>query len=386
MSIDLPAILGGTPAASDAPPNWPPRLESVQRALESVFESGDWGRYHGPHCKRLGELLAAYHHVDHVQLCSSGTVGIELALRGAKVGEGDEVILAAYDFKANMQDVLAIGAVPVLVDLDPQTWQLDVRHLDAAITDKTKAIVASHLHGGLVDMPAVMSIAEARNVTVIEDACQNPGAIIAGKTAGTSGHVGVLSFGGSKLLTAGRGGAILTSRSDIAQRIRIFTMRGNETFPLSELQAAVLIPQLEVLDANNRLRADNARALCNRICKSQLLKPLAVFGADDWVPSFYKFGAQLNPAIGLGRTQFAKAMRAEGIAFDPGFDALHRTHSQRRFRAVGDLAIADLAHRGSVVLHHPILLSDLAAIEQCVTAIEKIEAHARAISERVAEC
>jgi perosamine synthetase len=383
---DLPAILGGDPVTTAGPPVWPPQLESVQKALEAVFSSGNWGRYHGLNCKRLGEALADYHDVEFVQLCSSGTVGIELALRGAKVGVGDEVILAAYDFKANMQDVLAIGAVPVLVDLDPKTWQLDVTQIESAITDKTKAIIASHLHGGLVDMTAVMAVAESYEVTVVEDACQNPGAIVNGRVAGTTGHVGVLSFGGSKLLTAGRGGAVLTNRSDINQRIRLYTQRGNDCYPLSELQAAVLLPQLERLDQDNAVRLANIKTLNDQIGESQLITPMADFSTRNSTPTFYKFGVQLNPSSGLSRTQFSKAMRAEGIAFDPGFDGLHRTHSKRRFRAVGELAVADAAHKGCVVLHHPVLLGDASGIEQCAIAVKKIETHATAISEQVTSC
>jgi dTDP-4-amino-4,6-dideoxygalactose transaminase len=231
-----------------------------------------------------------------------------------------------------------------------------------------------------------MAIAESHKIAVIEDACQNPGAICSGRIAGTTGDVGVLSFGGSKLLTAGRGGAVITNRSDIAQRIRLFTQRGNDSYPLSELQAAVLIPQLQQLDQNNKQRLKNAQLLTKRLADSRLIEPFADFSTDDSVPSFYKFGAKLDSSSSLSRSQFSKAMRTEGIAIDPGFDGLHRTHSKRRFRAVGNLAVADLAHRGCVVLHHPVLLGDDTAIEQCAIAIKKIETHADAISTQVSDC
>lgn len=383
---ELPAILGGPAAIPEGPPSWPLQSANVRESLHQVFESGDWGRYHGKHCQQLTEALAAYHHVEHVHLCCSGTTGIELALRAAKVGPGDEVILAAYDFKANMQNVLAIGATPVLVDLEPNFWQLDAAQLQDAITEKTKAIIASHLHGGHVDLSKVMETAKPHNIVVIEDACQNPGAIVQGQIAGTTGDVGVLSFGGSKLLTAGRGGAVITNRSDIAQRMRLYTQRGNDSYPLSELQAAVLIPQLETLDEQNRQRAVMAKRLCKHLEKSQLLVPLADFSSSESVPSFYKFGAQLNSNQPMNRSQFSQAMRAEGIAFDAGFDALHRTHSKRRYRAHGDLSIAESAHAGCVVLHHPILLDDADAIDLCANAINKIESHADAIANTVGGC
>src|SRR5947207_4510999 len=137
-----------------------------------------------------------------------------------------------------------LGGPPVLVDVHPDNWNLDPARLEAACGPATRAVIVSHLHGGLVPMREVMAFAAARQITVIEDAAQCPGAMVQGRRAGTWGDAGVLSFGGSKLLTAGRGGAILTAKHTIAQRARIWQMRGNLVAPLSELQAAVLRPQL----------------------------------------------------------------------------------------------------------------------------------------------
>ena len=124
------------------------------------------------------------------------------------------------------------------------------------MTSQTRAILVAHLHGGIVDLPRVRRIADPLGIPVIEDACQNPGATVYGRRAGTWGDVGVLSFGGSKLLTAGRGGVLLTQRQEIAERIKRYVLRGNDAYPLSEMQAAILIPQLDQLDAlNDRRRA-----------------------------------------------------------------------------------------------------------------------------------
>jgi dTDP-4-amino-4,6-dideoxygalactose transaminase len=148
------------------------------------------------------------HAVRHAWLGSSGTIAVELALRGLKVAAGDEVILAAYDFPGNFRAIEAIGARPMLVDLAPGTWTLDVDHVEAAISPVTKAIVVSHLHGSLADMQRLCELANERGLTIVEDACQVPGASISGRPTGSWGDCGILSFGGSKLLTAGRGGAI----------------------------------------------------------------------------------------------------------------------------------------------------------------------------------
>ena len=116
MSHDSPALLGGSPVRPEGPPVWPRRTVETDRVLESLRDSGDWGRYHGPHSARLVAALMHLLQHEHVQLCASGTVAIELALRGCQVGPGDEVILSAYDFKANFTNVVLLGAVPVLVD------------------------------------------------------------------------------------------------------------------------------------------------------------------------------------------------------------------------------------------------------------------------------
>ena len=172
------------------------------------------------------------------------------------------MVLAAYDYGGNFLCVHAVGAVPVLIDVTPHNSNLDPDRLAAAFSPATKAVIVSHLHGGLVPMASVVAAAHARGVAVIEDAAQAPGAVVQGRRAGTWGDVGVLSFGGSKLLTAGRGGAILTPHADVLQRARLMLHRGNVVCPLSELQAAVLLPQLDCLDDRNaRRRAAVARLL-----------------------------------------------------------------------------------------------------------------------------
>jgi dTDP-4-amino-4,6-dideoxygalactose transaminase len=184
------------------------------------------------------------HQVEHVLPCASGTIAVELALRGLGVVAGDEVILAAYDFGGNFRAIDAIGARPVLVDIGLNHWCLDADLLSQAISKSTRAVIVSHLHGTLANMRRIMEVAKDMQLGIVEDACQVPGAIVQGRPAGSWGDVGVLSFGGSKLLTAGRGGALLTSRADVFQRAKIYHERGNQAFPLSELQCAVLPPQI----------------------------------------------------------------------------------------------------------------------------------------------
>src|SRR5439155_4506547 len=143
------AIQGGKPLLPQGPPTWPRPDDEIRAALESAYADGTWGRYHGPHSERLKALLADLGGVSYAWLCSSGTIAVELALRGLKIGPGDEVILAAYDFPGNFRAIEAIGARPVLLDLAANSWTLDIEQVAAAISPQTKAVIASHLHGSL---------------------------------------------------------------------------------------------------------------------------------------------------------------------------------------------------------------------------------------------
>ena len=205
MSSDaMPALLGGRPVRPQGPPEWPVPDPDVADALRKAYESGSWGKYHGGNVERLEEQLAKYHDVPFALTCGSGTFAVEAALRSLKVGPGDEVILAAYDYPGNFHAVHAVGAMPVLVDVEAANWNLAPEQLAHAINPKTRAIIASHLHGGVVPVREVCDFATAHGLLVVEDAAQAPGAIVQGRRAGTWGDVGILSFGGSKLLTAGR--------------------------------------------------------------------------------------------------------------------------------------------------------------------------------------
>lgn len=382
-SDDLPAILGGQPIRPHGPPDWPAHNPAVAERIHRALADGTWGKYHGPHVAELTELLSAAHSVGHVFPCASGTAAVELALRAVPVGAGDEVILAAYDFKGNFTDVLLVGATPVLVNVLPDNWNLDPAQLAAAVSPRTKAILVSHLHGGVVNMPDVMEVARRQGIVVIEDAAQMPGAWVHGHIAGTWGDVGVISFGGSKLVSAGRGGAVFTARDDLAQRIRLYTQRGNEAYPLSELQAAAVIPQWLELEALNARRTAGAAEVCERLAQIPGLHPFQNAPSDSR-PGYYKLGFQYAAEEfgGLTRDQFAAAVRAEGIALDPGFRALHKTHSSRRFRAVGDLSAATRADAGVLTLHHPVLLGSERDLAQVVSAVERVRQFAGEIRDK----
>lgn len=354
---------------------WPVTDDAIRAVFDSMMQDGSWGRYHGPHCDQLREELGRMHGVEHVTLCSSGTSAVELALRSVPISPGDEVIMAAYDFKANFVNVLTVGATPVLIDVVPGMPLIDARLLMDAVTERTKAIIVSHLHGHLVQIDLIRELIGSRGIIVIEDACQVPGALISRQRAGSVGNIGVLSFGGSKLLTAGRGGVILTSDAALAQRIKLYTQRGNDAYPLSEMQAAVLLPQLKQLEERNQCRLAAAQRL------SKLLSPLksltCTLPMDEIVsavdqPAIYKLGVLLAEDFdAAARDRVSLAARDLGVPLDPALPALHLTHSARRFRAAGPLENATALHQRLMTLHHTALFPPAMGMENLADAISK---------------
>ena len=310
--------------------------------------------------------------MPHALTVCSGTFAVELALRTLHLQADDEVVLAGYDFPGNFRAIESVGCRPVVVDIAPDTWCLDADSLSEALSDSTRAILVSHLHGGLADMRSIRRIADQHDLLVVEDACQSPGASVQGRVAGTWGDVGVLSFGGSKLLTAGRGGAILTHRDDLLQRAKVFCQRGNDAFPMTELQAAVLLPQLAKLAGRNRQRQASVRRLLAACESSTVLSPVTV-SDERGHPSYYKlaWSIQAESSGGPARQDFLAAVQAEGVAIDAGFRGFTR-RGHRRCRRVGTLAHSQAAAERTVLLHHPILLQPDDVVDRLAAAINKV--------------
>jgi dTDP-4-amino-4,6-dideoxygalactose transaminase len=372
VTDERPVILGGSPVRPEGPPSWPIADADVAAAISAAVADGSWGQYLGPHVAQCESTLSELLGVSHAITCASGTLAVEVGLRALGVGPGDEVILAAYDFEPTFVSIHALGATPVLVEVERHGTCLYPDCLAAAITTRTKAIIATHLHGGLASMSAVLDIARQHGVRVLEDAAQAAGGTIEGKPAGTWGDMGVLSFGGSKLVTSGRGGAMVTAQSEIAQRVRLALARGiQQLAPLSEIQAAALVPQLRQLPERTEHRHRMVKHLNALIAEIPGLLCVSR-EAPESRPAFYKLGYLLDEqAFGLNRDRFVAALRAEGIAFDPGFRALHVGRSPARYKAIGSLEQAEIAGRTVVGLHHPVLSLGIDEVEQVAAALWK---------------
>ncbi len=209
---------------------------------------------------------------EYCQLVSSGTAALTVALASAGIGAGDEVIMPTFTFVASFESILALGAVPILVDID-DTLTLDPKAVEAAITPKTKCVMPVHMCGSMADLKALKAICEKNNLILLEDACQALGGTYEGKPLGSYGDLGCFSFDYVKTITCGEGGSIITNNKKYAQNAdhyqdhghdHIGTDRGAETHPflgynfrISELNAAVGLAQLDKLDGILNIQKQN---------------------------------------------------------------------------------------------------------------------------------
>ena len=213
---------------------------------------------------------------EHCQLVSSGTAALTVALASAGIGAGDEVIMPTFTFVATFESILAIGAVPILVDID-DTLTLDPKAVEAAITPKTKCVMPVHMCGSMADLEALKAICDKHNLILLEDACQALGGTYQGKSLGSYGDLGCFSFDYVKTITCGEGGAVITNNAKFAQHADHYQDHGHDhigndrgaeghpfmgyNFRISELNAAVGLAQLDKLDGILKIQKDNYTVL-----------------------------------------------------------------------------------------------------------------------------
>jgi dTDP-4-amino-4,6-dideoxygalactose transaminase len=261
----------------------------VQQAISVVLERGDF--ILGREVRLFEEEFAAYCGAEYAVGVDSGTSALELALRAFDIGPRDEVITAANTFIATALAISYTGATPVLVDVDPQTYTIDVSLLERVITDQTKAIVPVHLYGHPVDMDPIMEIAAKDGLVVIEDACQAHGAKYKGRRVGSLGHAAAFSFYPAKNLGAyGDGGIVVTNDRRIAESLQMLRNYGQSekyhhlvqgfNHRLDTLQAAVLRVKLKHLDAWNASRRQHAQLYRELLATSPVVLPVEASYAE----------------------------------------------------------------------------------------------------------
>ncbi|MCW5875071.1 MAG: DegT/DnrJ/EryC1/StrS family aminotransferase [Anaerolineales bacterium] len=240
--------------------------DEEKQAVLQVLESGVLAQ--GPRVEEFEKSFARMCGVEHAVATSSGTTALHTALLAHKIGQGDEVITSPFTFIASANSILYVGGKPVFVDIDPNTFNIDPAKIEAAITQKTKAIMPVHLFGLSCDMEAIQAIADKYNLIVIEDACQSHGASFRGKRVGSFG-TGIFSLYPTKNITSAEGGMITTNDSKLADECRIIRQHGMRrryyhddlgfNFRMTDVHAAIGNEQLKKLGRFNSARQKNAK-------------------------------------------------------------------------------------------------------------------------------
>jgi L-glutamine:2-deoxy-scyllo-inosose/3-amino-2,3-dideoxy-scyllo-inosose aminotransferase len=413
------ALSGGSPmrdSKANPWPKWPVWDSKEEKALLEVLNSGVWS-YNGPKETEFNKNFAEYTGVKYAISAANGTVTLQMALEACQIGVGDEVILPGLTWQATAATILDVNAVPILVDVCEDTWCIDPKEVEKAITPRTKAIVPVHLYGSFANMDEIMRIAKKHNLYVIEDCAHKHGGEWNGKKAGSIGDVGSFSFQLSKHLTAGEGGALTTNNFEIAERLDalrncgrrpegmnkevdkgagLYSDQGNfyqgGNFRITEFQAAILVEALKRLPEQNATRDANGMYLNTLLAD---LPGVQAMKRDEreTKEAYFNFAFRYNKKEfkGLPVSKFREALTAEiGIQVSPSYEPLNKCslyvpHTKPCRHKLSDeywavinpkrfeLPVCDRVHfEESVCIHHKILLGSKADMDMIAVAIKKI--------------
>jgi dTDP-4-amino-4,6-dideoxygalactose transaminase len=338
---DKPALLGGPPVRSTPFPSWPVVDEREEKALLDTLHGGRWFRGSGQTVTRFEEAWATLTGARHCLATANGTSALFASLAGLDVGPGDEVILPPYTFVATVNVILLHHALPIFVDSDIETFQIDAGKIEEAVTDRTTVLLPVHLGGNACDLDAILDIADRRRVPVLEDACQAHLGEWRERKLGTLGTAGCFSFQASKNLNSGEGGAILTNDEALAERFYAFhnNSRGRRgggpgfsygdnrgaNLRLTEFQAGLLLAQMTRLEGQSRTRDENARHLTEQLDEIPGIHPARRHqGCTRNGYHLYMVRYQAEEFEDLPRARFLEALRAEGVPCSGGYSPLNK--------------------------------------------------------------
>lgn len=392
------ALFGGPPVRSRPFPSWPVFDEAEERALVEVLRSGRWwcntmGEAAEPRAGSEASAVAVFQQAfARVQgarygvACASGTAALEVGLKALGVAPGDDVIVPPYTFVATASAPMLIGARPVFCDIEPDTWNLDPRRLEEAITPRTRAIVPVHFAGLAADMEAILAIANRHGIPVLEDAAHGHGGRWQDRGLGSIGAAGTFSFQASKNLTAGEGGLITTGDGAIAELCESLIWGGRKTgrpwyehhrlgwnYRLTEFQGAILNVQLARMAGQAERRLANGLYLGRSLAAIPGIRPLAIPGYATR-HAFHIYVLRFDGAeFGIGREDFLKAMAAEGIPCSGGYAApLYRNPMFSDPAPHRVCPAAEQACREAVWFEHRLLLGTREDMDDIIQAVRGI--------------
>jgi L-glutamine:2-deoxy-scyllo-inosose/3-amino-2,3-dideoxy-scyllo-inosose aminotransferase len=292
--------------------------------MREVVESGKWS-WIGPHEQAFCREYASFIGAKHCLCLANGTVTIQCALQAVGVVPGDEVIVPGLTWVATAQAAMDIGANVVMVDVDPETYCIDPKAIESAITSKTRAIVPVHLYGCMCDMDAIMEIARRHSLKVVEDVAHQHASRWKDKGAGAIGDAGSYSFQQSKALTSGEGGAVICNDDEVYRTVHCLKQVGwspdmepggryGHNYRITEMQCVLLRGGLSRLAEQTEVRDENAQFIAAELAEAG--GPLRVAWRDPRITrqAYYCQTLHFDPAAaGFTREQYCEALRAEGV-------------------------------------------------------------------------
>jgi len=407
---ETPAILGGKPARSAPFNSWPKIKANDEQSWMNVLREGKWCRLDGNHAAEFEKAWAQTLGVQHCLATSCGTTALVTALNALDIAPGDEVIVPPYTFVATVNPVLLQHALPIFVDSDIETFQIDASKIEAAITPNTRALLPVHLGGSPADMDTILAVAAKHRIPVVEDACQAHLAEWRGKKVGGLGQAGCFSFQASKNLNSGEGGALVTNDSALMDRAISFHNNGRGTGAVSgyvrngsnhrmtEFQAALLGTQLSRLVEQSDVRSNNAKYLTKQLEQIPGIHPARMYaGVTRNAYHLYMLRYDSEQFSGLARAQFLKALQAEGVPCYSGYTPLNKeaflenTLQSRAYQRIYSAAelkayrernhcpVNDQLCEQAVWFGQTMLLGPANDMDDVANAIRKIQKHAASL-------
>ncbi|MGJ7029614.1 DegT/DnrJ/EryC1/StrS family aminotransferase [Niabella hirudinis] len=412
-----PAILGGPKAHTGSFPSWPVENTIEEKGLTEVLQTKKWGRLDGNTVAAFETEYSKLFGVKHSLGVSSGTSALTTILGALDIGPGDEVAIPVYTFVATYNVVVLNYALPILVDTDIESFQMDAAKTKAAITPQTKVIMPVHIGGSPVDLDAFTTLAKQHHIPLVEDACQAHLAEWKGVKVGNYGLAGAFSFQSSKNLNCAEGGAVTTNDEAFIKNCYTFHNQGQggrstsfstgvgtrgTNLRLTEFQGSLLLSQMtRVVEQSNR-RWENAQYLSGLLKKIPGITPAKLYpGTTRSAYHLYMFRYDKNHFAGLSREQFLKALSAEGVPNSAGYGQMNKSDyvtalatNKHYLKIYGEKTMQHWLERNqcpqndlltaqqSVWLFQNMLLGTKNDMEQIADAMRKIQKHAAEIAKR----
>jgi dTDP-4-amino-4,6-dideoxygalactose transaminase len=404
------ALLGGKKAKRKSFPVWPYYDKNEERVLQEVLRSRVWWRTPGTKTLEFERDFAKFHGARHGIAVTNGTAALEVAMAAVGINAGDEVIVPDFTFVATASAVLFANALPVLVDVDPETYCINPDLVEAAITPRTKAIIAVHMGGHPADLDRLCQIAKRHRLALVEDSAHAHATEWRGRRVGTFGVAGTFSFQASKLMTAGEGGMIISNNDKFEVQARSVHDCGRmpgqwfyshyiygSNYRLSEWQGAILNVQLSRLDEQTKRRHQNSRMLDRLLREIPGITPQKLDERCTRNGQYaYIFHVNKKEFAGLSTGRFVEAMNAEGIPNQASYPPLHqldmfRNGNYRKClsgrQATGKHAFlkqkfpaTNRAAWETVWIPQPALLGDEGDMREIAAAVGKIQENAKELA------